>query len=34
MNRNYRNTLILIATLSALVAIIVALRFFLLQNPR
>lgn len=34
MNKNYHNTLILIATLSAVVAVIVALRFFLLQSPR
>ncbi|KKT32581.1 MAG: hypothetical protein UW19_C0018G0003 [Candidatus Moranbacteria bacterium GW2011_GWF2_44_10] len=34
MNHNYKNTLILIAALSAAVAVIVVLRFFLLQSPR
>ncbi len=34
MKKNYSNTLILIAALSAAVAVIVALRFFLLRSPK
>jgi len=34
MNPRFRNTLILIATLSALVTAIILLRFFLFRNPK